>query len=505
MNKVKFNFWCPVDISKAIDPSTGKEIMRLGGIASTSDKDSDGEFLDPKGFDIKPLVEKGIVNWHHQAKDKPATIIGEPSKAEIRKEGLYIETDLYPSSEVARDVYTLAETLEKDSKTRRLGYSIEGKVVERDKKNPKIIKKAIITGVAITHQPKNPKTFADIIKGEIDDDDEVEESMDTENGKALKKESVNKKVKVTTFSKAEVMEKLFEDIPGLEIEKADNIYQLIETYSMATKKTKRVSDEDIQKAYDALGIEAPTAEDITKGDEVVTNEDEDGDDDVDEKEFKRKEKAKKGNLKKAEDAKGDHDYHEADGGDTDDEPGDDEDDDEDDKKKAKKAKKDTMKKGETSDIDRIEKAMENGFGVMTAYVKALGVLVKGQTQELIDLRKENEELKEVVKGYDDEFANLHNGIEKIGGTVPARKSVSSAKAVERFAKAEDSDIEKGGANVMSLSSDKARILDTLDSWTFEKGYDSELSKAVQTFEASGQLPANIIARMKAEKNITLTK
>src|SRR5574344_1185847 len=150
MYQDNFNFWCPVQpIEKAIDEQTGQEIMRLGGIASTSDEDSDGEFLDPKGFDIEPLVERGIVNWHHQAKNNPATIIGEPSKAEIRKEGLYLETDLYPSSQIAREVWELAQTLDNDSKTRRLGYSIEGKVVKRKSNNPndpgyKVIEKAII-------------------------------------------------------------------------------------------------------------------------------------------------------------------------------------------------------------------------------------------------------------------------------------------------------------------------------------------------------------------------
>ena len=71
-----FNFWCPVEISKAIDPNTGEEQMLLGGIASTADEDSDGEFLDPKGFDIKPLLKSGMVNWHHQAKTCPGTIVG---------------------------------------------------------------------------------------------------------------------------------------------------------------------------------------------------------------------------------------------------------------------------------------------------------------------------------------------------------------------------------------------------------------------------------------------
>lgn len=33
-----------------------------------------------------------MVNWHHQAKTNPGTIVGESTKAEIRKDGLYIET-----------------------------------------------------------------------------------------------------------------------------------------------------------------------------------------------------------------------------------------------------------------------------------------------------------------------------------------------------------------------------------------------------------------------------
>lgn len=160
------NFWVPLDVSKAIDPKTGEEIMRLGGIASTKDKDADGEFLDPKGFDFKYFMENGIVNWHHQATNSPGSIIGEPSKAEVNKNGFYIETDLYKSSPKAREVYDLAKTMQEDSDKRRLGFSIEGKAIERDKDNPKIVTKAKITGVAITHMPKNPNTYAEIIKGE---------------------------------------------------------------------------------------------------------------------------------------------------------------------------------------------------------------------------------------------------------------------------------------------------------------------------------------------------
>ena len=54
-----FTFWCPITkaAEKVVDPTTGEDVMVLGGIASTADEDSDGEFLDPKGFDIRPLME----------------------------------------------------------------------------------------------------------------------------------------------------------------------------------------------------------------------------------------------------------------------------------------------------------------------------------------------------------------------------------------------------------------------------------------------------------------
>ena len=383
MKKDNFEFWCELhQIEKAVDETTGEEIMLLGGIASTADEDSDGEFLDPKGFDIKPLLKSGLVNWHHQARTNPGTIVGEPTKAEIRKEGLYIETQLYPHSQVACDIWELAKTLAADSKTRRLGYSIEGKVIKRksdDPTNPdyKKILKAVITGVAITHQPKNPKTFANIIKGEIDDDLEDEETetedvkdktdetddnkdVDTESGAALKKESVDDNLKVLTFGKSEVIDMLFQDIPGISISKAKQIYSLIESIAHMKKNSKAITQEDIEKAYQTLGIEMPEI-DINKG-EDTDEVDDDAQDDAGEAEDENKKKPVK------TDDKAD------DGGDSDeDETEPEEDDDE----------KKEVKKGKTNSIgqkfERIEKAISASHNSQSKYVKALGVMVKAQS------------------------------------------------------------------------------------------------------------------------------
>lgn len=511
-----FSFWCPVDISKAIDETTGEEIMLLGGIASTADEDSDGEFLDPKGFDIKPLIESGLVNWHHQAKTCPATIVGEPTKAEIRKDGLYIETKLYPSSQVARDIWELAQTLDRDSKTRRLGYSIEGKVLERKSNDPKSpdykkISKAIITGVAITHQPKNPKTFANIIKGEIDDDfdedDETEEkeeekSLDTTVARPLIKEGLDPKIKVTTFGKSEVMDKLFQDIPGISIEKAKKIFILIQNISKMAKR-KAITQDDISKAYDALGFSVP--EDIVKGDDSEV--DENPEEDIDDTEEDTEEDVKKAKTKKnpvveeTEEEEIDETEEEPDEDDTEEDY--EEDDDED-------YEEDVAEKAQMFDrFERIEKALVTSHLHNTRYIKALGVLVKDQSQSLnkainaLNIANDKiDELSDINKAQIDEIENLREQLDSVMSYTPSPKSMRSVAAVERnFNKAQEDEMNLG-KNQVSVRN-KSAVLDILDQATFAKGYDADFSKACTDFEASGVLPSQIISRLKNEFNIEI--
>ncbi len=160
----KFNFYIPAEFIKAKD-SEGKHLMRVKGIASTPDKDSEGEILEPVGYDLDRFLKTGFINYNHLAKSDAAKIIGEPENAYINKQGnLYIEGKLY-NTELAKSVYNLANTLEKTGSNRRLGWSIEGRALERDIGNPKKITKALITGVAITPNPVNSNTFVDVIKG----------------------------------------------------------------------------------------------------------------------------------------------------------------------------------------------------------------------------------------------------------------------------------------------------------------------------------------------------
>lgn len=160
----KFNFFVPLTLEKSGEVGE----MKISGVCSSMVEDSDGETLDPTGFDFQPLLNSGYFNWNHQSGKTASAILGRPTSAQVINGGrdFYVEGVLYKGLDEAKYVYNLAKTLEQEDPTRRLGFSIEGQATERDSINPKRIRKARITGIAITHCPKNPNTLLNIIKGE---------------------------------------------------------------------------------------------------------------------------------------------------------------------------------------------------------------------------------------------------------------------------------------------------------------------------------------------------
>lgn len=348
-----FRFWVPIeDITKATDEKTGKTVMRLGGLASTKRKDTDGEDLDPEGFDISYLQERGIVNWNHNK--SPEAIIGEPTKAELTKKGLHIECELYPDSELANKVYELATTLKKNSTKRRLGYSIEGKATLRDPLNPQSVKKAMITNVALTISPKNADSIVDIIKGEfheLSDSDiaksnsnpladfdmnanggttkylvditredgtrilvdeeyriKIDKALSAESssGQAITRESVDGVSKIVAgpkdnldkgeecLTKSEVIEIILENNSVISLEKATEIYQTLNNLAMS--KTA-ITSELLNKALTQIGFNKSNDEKVSK--DMEGNDIEESEEETEEEE-ENKSKKKADKLKKGE-------------------------------------------------------------------------------------------------------------------------------------------------------------------------------------------------------------
>ena len=290
-NQDKFNFFIPLDFVKGTD-STGKELTKIKGVCSVAQEDKDQQILLPSGYDFSPLLEKGYLNWNHQAGSTAKAICGEPTFARVQNNGkeFYIEGVLYDNAE-GRAVAELAHTLEKNSQTRRLGFSIEGQSLEKDAFNPKIITKARITGVAICTQPKCPNTLLQLVKGEYEtpfiedeekDEEETEKAIDTAAISPATPESVehskNSNKKNTNFtekliSKSEVFLSIAQRFPTASIAETQQIHSLIQEvntklFSMENT-TGAVYSEAIQKAFDLINdaqslIKGETKEEVIK-------------------------------------------------------------------------------------------------------------------------------------------------------------------------------------------------------------------------------------------------
>lgn len=559
MNKQRenFKFFVPFEIEKAKDKE-GKEVMKISGIASTADRDSDNEVLDPSGFDLSYFMSNGFINWHHQAKDKPEAIIGEPTKAEIRPEGLYVEGLLYPESKLAKQVYELAKGLETSSTKRRLGFSIEGKVIERDTLDERHVKKAKITGLAITPTPKNHTTFLDIIKGNFNefDNDEIEitpesianggtqhiiditrpngdrvtvdanynikvltKSTTTENSGKLSPASVDEKLKdlqnnsnniennlsktkklpkFTALNKSLLFDEILKATGDFEISK-----QVVNKINLNKMSKKNVSLEDLQKALSDIGVEMDT----TTLSKAVKSEDSDEDD------MDKKDKKSKFPIKNSEPDENEEEE------DNEDEDG------EDDVEKAIKskeaelalmkseaAKKKAMKKAKADedaegDDKGGKKPKASQAEIEEEVNKKMGTMEKGLNAEIGKVSETMEKgisdltsmFKSFAEKMDERLSNVEN-------QSTGRKSMTSARVIEKAFGDGDAKNNEGKTK-LSVSHHRQQISNVLLSKSgIEKGeFNQFYGDAMQSFEATGTLSKAVITDLYTNSNILITE
>lgn len=205
--KNDFNFYLPaeIDICKS-DDNEGER--RIRGYASNEFRDRQDELIVQKGLDISNFVNFGWFNYDH----KNDCILGYPDKekTKITKKGFYVEGTLLKGVPLADKMWNLALSLKKSNAPRKLGFSVEGKILKRSDSGK--ILKAEIYNVAITPNPVNPTaTWEAVCKSFNDEEEEdfvTEESIDKSeagyevkineenNGSSLKKESLE-----TSFKK----------------------------------------------------------------------------------------------------------------------------------------------------------------------------------------------------------------------------------------------------------------------------------------------------------------
>jgi hypothetical protein len=133
--------------------------MRIRGIVSTDHLDSQAEVLLQEGLDFGPFLSKGWFNDNHSA--STADVLGYPEIAELRDlgnghKGWYVEGYLIKGHRKAEDIFAMAKSLKGTS--RKIGFSVEGSVTDRDPSDTSKVRKAVVRNVAITHCPVNDRT-----------------------------------------------------------------------------------------------------------------------------------------------------------------------------------------------------------------------------------------------------------------------------------------------------------------------------------------------------------
>ncbi len=162
MSEDSFKFFMPATPLRKANASTeelanGDRIIQ--GIASTSTLDLQNEILDQKGIDTSYFMSKGYFNADH--KPGPENKIGEPRECKVTKQGLWVKGILYKEHPVADHYWSLMTSMEKSNATRKMGFSVEGSVRRR---RGNVIEACWIKDIALTPQPVNYTTWAEIVK-----------------------------------------------------------------------------------------------------------------------------------------------------------------------------------------------------------------------------------------------------------------------------------------------------------------------------------------------------
>jgi hypothetical protein len=199
----KFSVSADADIQKSSEE--GKRIIR--GYASTEDEDRQGESMVQKGLDISDFLNHGYFNYDHDN----SVIMGYPyPTCRVDDKGLYVEGELFKGIPQADRLWELAIALKKSNAPRKVGFSVEGKVMERDGSR---ILKAKIYNVAITTNPVNTHTSWEAVVKSFNAPshihvDEVEKALsagyetdpeDMEGGETFRKESLDKDLKNLSY------------------------------------------------------------------------------------------------------------------------------------------------------------------------------------------------------------------------------------------------------------------------------------------------------------------
>lgn len=160
----RFAFDVPVELVKSdVEDENG---WKIRGLASTDDKDMQGEIVKQTGLDISPIKKgSGWINYNHS--NSPEDIVGKLDDADITNKGLMVEGYLFRKHKRSQAIYQILKSLE-DKDRQSVKLSIEGKILKRTGSDNKVIASAKVDKVAITLDPINCNTYVELVKAMTD-------------------------------------------------------------------------------------------------------------------------------------------------------------------------------------------------------------------------------------------------------------------------------------------------------------------------------------------------
>lgn len=158
-----FSTWAEIRLEKAENPANGggdsATKAYIEGVISSDSVDLQGDKLLQEGMVWDYFIRRGWLNYEHQ--QGPENIVGVPTEVKAidlggGKSGTYLKGYLLVDRPKAREIVETVAALKKATSDRKIGFSVEGQVLARDPRNPKIITKSRILNVSITAHPVNP-------------------------------------------------------------------------------------------------------------------------------------------------------------------------------------------------------------------------------------------------------------------------------------------------------------------------------------------------------------
>jgi hypothetical protein len=173
-----FQFYAPLTFFEKAGAPPG-QTRRIAGIISTEMRDKQQEVVLQRGLDFGPFLKSGWNNDNHSK--KTTDVLGYPTEVKrfqkgeqlpdgssAKANGTWAEGYLLETPE-ADKVWKLGLALAKAGSDRRLGYSIEGSVLERTGPDRKTVAKAVVRNVALTNCPVGEDTRMEILAKSLDD------------------------------------------------------------------------------------------------------------------------------------------------------------------------------------------------------------------------------------------------------------------------------------------------------------------------------------------------